>query len=395
MGKQALEGIKVLEVGNIVAGPWASTMLGDFGADIIKIEPPKGGDLMRGMGRVKDLWYCVEGRNKKCVTLNLKTEKGREILTELIKSADILFQNFRPGVFARMGFTWEKIHELNPRLIYVTSSGYGQDGPKAHKPGFDRMGLAEGGFLEVSGEEGRVPIKPGLSVADFYTAMFACIGALIALHNRETTGEGQMIDACLTDSMVRLQESIIAEYSYDGAIRTRIGNATTVTMPAGHFLTKDGKYFCISVTGDKLFNAWARKIGREDLIEDPRYCTQAQRSIDENRDAINKICEEWTREHTIDECLESMGDDIPCAKVYNVVDILNDEQYKFRNMILDVPTEKFGVIKMQGVVPKLSDTPGEVKFAGKPLGYFNEEIYTGVLGMTKEEISRLKEEGVI
>lgn len=395
MSKQALEGIKVLEVGNIIAGPWASTMLGDFGADIIKVEPPKTGDLMRGMGRIKDLWYCVEGRNKKCITLNLKTEEGRKLLTELIKGADIMFQNFRPGVFARMGFTWEKIHELNPKLIYVTSSGYGQDGPKAHKPGFDRMGLAEGGFLEVSGEAGRVPIKPGLSVADFYTAMFACIGALIALHHREETGEGQMIDACLTDSMVRLQESIIAEYSYDGTIRTRIGNTTTVTMPAGHFLTKDDKYFCISVTGDKLFNTWAKKIGREDLITDPRYCSQEMRSIAENRDAINNICAEWARTKTIDECLEAMGDDIPCAKVFNAADIVNDEQYKFRHMILDVPTEKFGTIKMQGITPKLSATPGEVKFAGKPLGWFNEEVYSKVLGLSEDDIVKLNEQGVI
>lgn len=395
MKEKALEGIKVLEVGNIVAGPWASTLLGDFGADIIKVEPPKTGDLMRGMGRIKDLWFCVEGRNKKCITLNLKSERGKELLTELIKDADVLFQNFRPGVFERMGFTWEKIQKINPRLIYVCCSGYGQTGPKAHKPGFDRIGLAEGGFLEVTGEPGRAPIKPGISVADFYTALFAALGAMIALYHRDALGgrKGQMLDCCLTDTMLRMQESIIAEYSYDGTIRTRIGNGTFVTIPSGHFETKDGKYLVLSVTGDKLFNKWATKIGREDMITDPKYNNQEARQ--QARDEINQICADWALEHTIEECLQILGDDIPAAKVYNVVDILKEEQYKVRDMILSVPTEKFGTIEMQGIVPKMSDTPGEVKWAGKPLGFFNNDVFTNVLHLSAEEIEQLKNEGVI
>ncbi len=394
MSRMPMEDIKVLEVGNIVAGPWGSTMLADFGAKVIKVEPPKGGDLMRGMGRIKDLWFCVDNRNKYCITLNLKSEKGREILSDLIKDCDVLFQNFRPGVFDRLGFSYEHLKELNPRIIYVTASGYGQNGPKAHKPGFDRMGLAEGGFLEVSGEKDGAPIKPGISVADFYTAMFGCIGALMALHNRDITGKGQHIDTCLTDSVLRLQESIIAEYSYDGAVRTRIGNGTTVTMPAGHFLTKDGRWFCISVTGDKLFNTWAERIGRADLIENPKYCNQQQRSIPENREEINAICAAWVKEHSIDDCLKILGDEIPCSKVFNAVDIVNEEQFKVRDMILDVPTEKFGVIKMQGIVPKLDENPGQVRWAGKPLGFFNDQIYKE-LGYSPEEISKLKDEGVI
>ncbi len=395
MGEQALEGIRVLDLGNIIAGPWAGTILADFGADVIKIERPGDGDMLRGMGRYRDLWFTVDGRNKRTVTLNLKTEKGKEILTELMKKSDILIQNFRPGTFERIGFDWEKIHDINPRLIYVCVSGYGQTGPKSGKPGFDRMGLAEGGTLEVTGEAGRAPIKSGLSLGDFSTAMMACIGALMALHYRDITGEGQMIDACRTETMVRMQESIIAEYSYDGSIRTRMGNGTTITMPSGHFLTKDGKYLCISVSGDKLFNTWAEKIGREDLITDPRYCCQAQRMIPENRDALNVICAQWALEHTIDECLSVLGDDVPCAKVFNVVDIVNDPQYKYRNMILDVPTEEFGTIKMQGIVPKLSETPGKVRWPGKSLGYFNEEVYGELLNMTEEDLNILKNEGVI
>lgn len=395
MNEQALKGIKVLEVGNIVAGPWAATLLGDFGADVIKVEPPKSGDLMRGMGRIRDLWFCVEGRNKRCITLNLKTEKGKEIMTQLMKEADVLFENFRPGVFDRMGFTWERIQEINPRLIFVCSSGYGLTGPKAHKPGFDRIGLAEGGFLEVTGEPGRAPIKPGISVADFYTAQFAALGAMMALYHRDVlgTGKGQLIDCSLTDSMLRLQESILAEYSYDGAVRTRIGNAAVVTVPSGHFRTKDDKYLVMTMTGDKLFKAFAEKVNHPEWLTDPRYSTQEARQ--NHRNELNDFTANWVLSHTIDECLSILGDDIPAAKVYNVEDIMKEPQYKARDMILDVPTEKFGTIKMQGIVPKMSATPGQVKWAGKPLGYFNNEVFTDVLHMTKEEIAQLKTDGVI
>lgn len=392
---QALEGLKVVEVGNILAGPWCGTMMADFGADVIKVEPPKGGDLMRNMGRIKDMWYAVEGRNKRCVTLNLKSEKGKEMLTDLIKDADILIENFRPGVFKRLGFTWESLHALNPRLVYVTSSGYGQTGPNSHKPGFDRIGLALGGFLEITGFPAEPPVKPGISVADFYTAMFACMGAMFAIYNRDVvgTGEGQMIDCCLTESMLRLQESIIAEYSYDGTIRTRIGNGTLVTVPSGHFLTKDGKYLVLSVSGDKLFKQWCESIGRPELAAVEDYKTGAGRTA--NREEINAICAEWAREHTIEECLEVLGDDIPNCPVYNVADIMQDEHFKARNAIVDVDTEQFGTLKMQNCVPKMYGTPGEIKWAGAPLGKFNEEVYGEKLGLTPEDLAKLKEEGVI
>jgi len=395
MAKQALEGLKVLEIGNILAGPWCGTMMADFGAEVIKVETPKVGDLMRGMGRIKDLWYAVEGRNKKNITINLKSEKGKELFVKLIKDADILLENFRPGVFAKLGFTWDILQEINPRLVYVCSSGYGQTGPNAKKPGFDRIGLALGGFLEVTGEAGGPPIKPGISAADFYTALFACTGAMFAIYNRDVigTGKGQMVDCCLTESTLRLQESIIAEYSYDGNIRTRIGNGTFVTIPSGHFLTADDKWIVLSVSGDKLFCIWAEAVGRSDLITNPEYNNPQGRQ--RNREEINQIAEDWIKLHTVEECLEKFGDQIPCAKVYNVEDILNDEHFKARNAIIDVPTENFGTIKMQNVTPKMSDTPGEVKWAGAPLGKYNNEIFKEKLGLSEEEIAELQEEGVI
>ena len=394
MSEQALSGLRVLDIGNIVAGPLASTFMADFGAEVIKIEAPTG-DLIRGMGRIKNMWYCVEDRNKKCITLNLKTEEGKKILERLIQRSDILVENFRPGVFSKLGFSWERLQELNPRLVYVCVSGYGQYGPKAHKPGVDRIGLAEGGVLSITGEPDRAPMRVGIAAADYATAMFAAFGAMFAIYNRDIvgTGKGQMIDCCLTDSMIRWQESIIAEYSYDGVIRTRTGNEAPTSLPCGHFKTKDDQYFVMSVAGVKQLGAWRKAIERGDLLENPRYNTiEARQKV---RPEVQEIASAWVRQHTIDECLQVLDGVIPCCKVFDVSDIVRDEQTRVREMVVDVPTEEFGVLKMQGVVPKMSGTPGAVKWAGKPLGFFNEEVYQNILGFQPEQIQDMKEKGII
>jgi len=395
MSRQALEGLKVVEVGNIIAGPWCGTMMADFGARVIKVEQPGTGDLIRGMGRIKDLWYAVEARNKMSVSLNLKDPKGKEILWKLIEDADVLIQNFRPGVFDKLGFTWEEIHKRNPRLIYTVASGYGTTGPSSHKPGFDRMGLAQGGFLEVSGYPDSAPVKPGISVADFYTAMFSCIAVMFAIYDRDVngSGEGQMIDCCLTESVLRLQETILAEYSIDGTVRTRIGNGTTVTVPSGHFQCKDGKYIALSVSGDKLYRTCMEKIGRPDMNEVEEYKTGVGRTA--HREEINQVFAEWALSHTIDECLAALGDDIPNSRIYNVEDIMKDPQFAFRNDIIEMDTEKFGKIKMQNVVPKMLGTPGEVKWIGGEIGEYNNEILGGILGYSDEEIAKFKANGTI
>ncbi len=395
MGRQALEGLKVIEVGNIIAGPWCGSMLADFGATVIKVEQPGTGDMIRGMGRIKDLWYTIEARNKKNITLNLKDPKGKEILWKLIEGADVLIENFRPGVFKKLGFTWEEMHKRNPRLIYSVASGYGTTGPYSHKPGFDRMGLALGGFLEVTGYPDTPPVKPGLSVADFYTALFGCAAVMFAIYDRDVngSGEGQMIDCCLTESILRLQESIIAEYSIDGTIRTRIGNGTTVTVPSGHFLTKDGRYLALSVSGDKLYRICMEKIGRPDMVEKEEYKTGTGRTA--HREEINKVFADWALEHTIDECLSILGDDIPNNRIYNAADIVKDPQFAFRNDIIEVESPKFGKFKMQNVVPKMSGTPGEVRWLGADLGAFNHEVLHDMLGYSDEEIEKFKADGTI
>lgn len=392
---QALAGLKVVELGNILAGPFCGTLMADFGAEVIKVEPPVDGDLMRGMGRIPEIWFAVEARNKKNITINIKEQRGKELLTELLRDADIVIENFRPGVFAKLGFSWEKLQEINPRLIYVCSTGYGQTGPFARRPSLDRIGLATGGFLNITGFPGGPPIKPGISVADFMTAMFGCIGAMFAVYNRDVvgTGKGQMVDCALSESILRTQESIIAEYSYDGEIRECIGNEAMVTSPADHFLTSDNQYLILTVVGDKVFSDFAKAIKREDLIENPRYNNANGRMV--NRKELNKIAADWAVLHTLDDCLEALGDKVPCSKVFTVEDIMKFEQYKFRENIIEVDTKQFGKISMQNVVPKMSGTPGKVNWAGEELGRFNNEIFRDKLGLSDTEIKQLKAAGVI
>ena len=392
---KALEGLKVVEIGNILAGPFAATLMADFGADVIKVEDPKGGDLCRNMGRIKDMWFAVEGRNKQTVSLNLKDNRGKELLWQLLQDADVLVENFRPGVFAKMGFTWEKLHKYNPKLIFMSASGFGQTGPYSHKPGFDRIGLAMGGLLHITGFPDGPPIKPGLSIADFFTAMFGALGIMFAVYNRDVigTGIGQRIDCSLSESILRILESIIPEYSYDGFIRERVGNGTLVSVPSGHFLTKDGQYLVLSVVGDKLFADFAKAIGREDIIAIEEYKTGAGRT--KNRDQINNLTAEWASSQTIDECLQALGDVVPNCKVYTVEDIIQDPHFAAREMIVDLETKKFGKIKMQGIVPKMSGTPGEIRWIGPDIGEFNATVYCEKLGLSEAELKELQKNGVI
>jgi len=393
--KQALEGLKVVEVGHMLAGPFCGTMLADFGADVIKVEPPETGEMIRNMGAFKDMWFAVEGRNKRNITLNLKAPRGKELLKELLKDADVLIENYRPGVFKKLGFSWEVLHELNPRLIYLCASGYGQTGPYSPRPGFDRMGLAMGGLTYVTGFPDNAPVKPGISVGDFFTALFGCIGVFTAIYNRDIvgSGKGQMIDSCLSESVLRLQESIIAEYSYDGRIRERVGNEVKLSSPASHFKTKDGQWFALSIGGVSLFEDFARLTGLTYLLEDERFNTGQKRV--ENGPLVNQIAADWFKEHTMDECLALMSETLPCSRIYNAADIMNDEHFKAREALVEVETEQFGKITMQSVVPKLSSTPGKVKWAGAPIAKFNAEIYGGILGLSEDELKQLEADGII
>ena len=393
--KAALDGLKVVELGNAVSAPFCSALMADFGADVIKIETPGTGDMLRGMGNVKDLWYAVENRNKKCVTLNLKTDEGKDIMHRLLAEADIFVENFRPGALARLGFDWETLHEKYPRLIMASISGYGQTGPYSKKPGFDRLGVAMGGLTYLTGLPESEPIRPGFSIADYTTGAYALIGVLIAVYNRDVqgTGIGQHIDASLYESILRMNETNIVDYGYKGLVRQRTGNSHPSTIPGGNFLTKDGKYLVLACGGEKLFKLFATKIGREDMLSDERYSTAEARIS--NRAEINGIAADWVNQHTLEECQEIFGDDVPNGAVYSVKEIYEDPHIRFREDLVTVNTEKFGDITMQGIYPKLSETPGEVKWAGEALGKFNSEVYGEMLGFSEEELAALKEKGVI
>lgn len=391
----ALNGLKVIELGNAVSAPFCSAMLADFGAEVIKVESPKGGDMLRGMGNFKNLWYAVENRNKKAITLNLKAKEGADILNELLQDADILVENMRPGALERLGFGWEVLHKKYPKLIMISISGYGQTGPYRNKPGFDRLGVAMGGLTYLTGLPESEPIRPGFSIADYTTGAFALIGGLMALYNRDVCGSGigQHVDASLYESILRINESNIADYSYKGIVRQRTGNSHPSTIPGGNFLTQDGKYLVLACGGEKLFKAFISKIGREDMLEDERYNSVETRIA--NRFEINQIAADWIGQHTLKECQELFGDEIPQGEVYSVKEIFEDPHIAARQDLEKVMTKTFGEVTMQGIYPKLSETPGAVNWVNEELGAFNQEIFCDRLGMSEEKLVELKQNGVI
>ncbi len=388
----ALKGLRVVEAGHAVSTPFCGTMLADFGAEVIKVEPPKGGDILRGMGNFKDMWFMVDDRNKKCITLDLRAPKGKELFRQLLSKADVFIENYRPGALDKLGFGWEQARMINPRLVMASVSGYGQTGPYRDKPGFDRLGMAMGGLTHLTGFPDGAPLRPGLALSDYLTGMFALSGVLMALYNRDVvgTGKGQHIDVALYESILRINEATLADYSYKGVVRNRAGNEHISTVPGGHYLTKDNKYLVLAVGGDKVFALFCKKIGREDMIE--KYNTGLIRH--ENRKDIDVVARDWVAQHTLAECLETFGDDIPNGPVFSVEDMFTDPHYKVRENIVRVPS-KYGEIGMQGVVPKLSETPGEVKWVGPDMGTFNKEVYQDLLGVGDAEFDALKSEGVI
>lgn len=393
--KAALDGLKVIEIGHVVAGPFCGTMMADFGAEVIKIEAPGTGDSLRHMGKVPGLSFSIVGRNKKFITLNLKTEKGKKMFTSLLEDADILIENFRPGVLARLGFDWKKLQEINERLILVSISGFGQTGPYRDRPGFDSMGMAMGGLTNMTGFPDGPPIRPGFIISDYMTGLFGVIGAMNAVYARDVQGtnRGQIVDACLYESIFRCTESMAPEYSYNGTIKNRYGNSHPSSIPSGNFQTKDDKWMVISVGNTRLFKRFVKCIGREDLIDHPDFNTHPQRL--KNRKYIDEITIDFVKNHTLEEVLDIFGNHVPCAPIYTIEDIVKDPQYQFRESIVEVKDEKFGDIMMSNVVPKLSETPGKIKWTGGGVGSNNDEIYEKKLGLTKEEIKQLKKENVI
>ncbi|WP_462420587.1 CaiB/BaiF CoA transferase family protein [Salinicoccus sp. Marseille-QA3877] len=377
MSRQALEGLRVLELGSLIAGPFAGRIFADFGAEVIKVENDKTGDPLRVWREMEDgtsLWWYVQSRNKKSITLNLKEDEDQNYIKELVKDIDIIIENFRPGKLEEWNIGYEDLKKINPKIVFVRISGFGQDGPMSQFPGFGSIGEAMGGLRYLTGYPDRPPTRVGLSIGDSIAALYAVIGGMMAIYHRDNSpeGNGQCIDVSLYESIFSLTESMVPEYDRKDVIRERTGSTLPGITPSNSYVCKDGEYIVVGANGDSIFKRLMNLIGREDIAKDEQYSSNEKRSL--QADYLDGLISDWTKSMNIDEAVETLNDNgIPAGKIYSVKDIVEDEHYNFRNMILDVETA-IGSLKMPGIVPKMSETPGEVKWAGPKLGEHNEEV---------------------
>ncbi len=399
--ERPLEGLRILELGSLIAGPFATRVMAEFGAEVIKVERPGMGDPLRTWRYVDprtktSLWWAVQSRNKKLVTLNLGHPGGLDLAKRLAAESDILVENFKPGTLEKLGLGWEVLHELNPRLILVRVSGYGQTGPYKDRPGFANIGEAMGGIRYITGEPDRPPVRAGISLGDSLASLYAVIGVLMAVYARDVQGrgEGQVVDVALYEVVFSLMESMVPEYDVAGVVRERTGASLPGITPSNSYCSGDGPYIAIGANSDAIFKRLMKVIGRPELGEDPRYRTNAERT--EHAEELDALIEEWTRQHSLEEILRVLGEaDVPVGPIYSVSDIMQDEQYQAREMIVESEIEGIGPVKMPGLVPKLSETPGEVEWYGGSLGAHNEDVYGGLLGLPPDELGRLSDEGAI
>lgn len=391
----ALQGLKVIEMGQLIAGPFASKLLGEFGADVIKIEPPGVGDPLRKWRKIKDgtsLWWHVQSRNKRSLTLDLKQSEAQDIVRKLVAEADVLVENFRPGTLEGWGLGYEALKAINPRLIMLRISGYGQTGPYRDLPGFGVIGEAMGGLRHLSGYPGQAPVRVGISIGDSLSSLYGVIGVLLALQERARSGEGQEIDVALYESVFAMMESLIPEYDAFGYIREPAGSALPGITPSNSYPCKDGSYVLIAGNGDSIYKRLMSLIGRDDLGNDPRLAQNDGRS--QHADLIDGAIAEWSAQRSRDEVIEALkGARVPAGYPYTAADIVSDPHYLARQMIEQVQTS-VGPLKVPGVLPKLSRTPGRIGTGGPQLGEHNDDILAG-LGLSEEQVAGLRERGII
>jgi crotonobetainyl-CoA:carnitine CoA-transferase CaiB-like acyl-CoA transferase len=393
----ALSGILAIELGTLLAGPFCGTLLGDHGAEVIKIEPPGQGDPMREWGQVKadgrPLWFSVVGRNKHCATLDLRKPEGQDALKALIAKADILLENFRPGTMEKWGLGYDVLSKINPRLIFVRVSGYGQTGPNATKAGYASVGEAFGGLRYVMGEPDRRPSRAGISIGDSLAATFGCLGALAALEARRRTGRGQIVDSSIYESVLAMMESLIPEYQLAGYIRERSGSVLPNVAPSNIYDASDGMVI-IAANQDTVFRRLADMIGQPELAEDPRFKDHHARGARQSE--LDALVNAWTAQRSKDEvqaACDAAG--VPCGPIYRAPEMLADPHFAAREAIVSVPDAQFGDIKMQNAFPKLSETPGAVRWGGRSLGEDNDYVWRERAGLTEETYKALRSAGVI
>ena len=396
---QPLDDIRVLDVSSFLAGPFCSTQLAEFGAEVVKVELPKIGDPLRRFGTITEsgdsLPWLSECRNKKSVTLDLRVPEGAALLKRLAEKADVMVENFQPGTLEKWGLGWDTLKELNPRLVMVRISGYGQTGPYRDRPGFGRIGNAFGGLSFLAGYPDRPPVTPGsATIPDYLAGIYGAMGAMLALRARERTGRGQMIDIGLYEPIFRILDELVPAYDLKGFVRQRMGPGTVNVVPHSHYPTKDGRWIAIACTNDKIYERLAVAMTEPDHAPPADWALLANRERD--RAQVDAFVTGWTARHDRDELMAVCERaQVPCGPLYSVDEIFQDPQYAARGNILRVRDERVGELAIPNLVPRLSDTPGAVRSLGPALGQHNDEVYKGLLGIGDDELRRLAGAGVI
>ncbi|MFD1204997.1 MULTISPECIES: CoA transferase [Sporosarcina] len=397
--RKPLEGVRVLELGNLVAAPFAGKLFSEFGAEVIKVEEPKNGDPLRNwrvMHEDTSVWWYVQSRNKKSITINLRDSEGQDIVKSLVEKADVVIENFKPGTLERWGLGYEEMKNVNPSIILTRISGYGQSGPYKEKPGFGSVAEAIGGLRYLTGYPDRPPVRVGIAIGDMIAGLYAVIGTLMALRARDhhPSREGQVVDVALYESVFSLLEGILPEYDLTGQIRERTGSTLPGIAPSNTYKCADGKHIVIGGNGDRIFQRLMVAIGRGDIADDPKYSTNQGRA--DHVDFIDNAIEEWTLQHPMHEVQKILDEaSVPVGPIYGIHDIIEDEHYQARDMLRKVELPNGEQLMVPGIVPKLSETPGDIEWNGPSLGAHNEEIYKGFLGLGSDEINKLREKGVI
>ncbi|MGB3471369.1 MAG: CoA transferase [Erythrobacter sp.] len=393
MGQGALAGLRLIEMGQLIAGPFCGQLMADHGAEVIKIEPPKVGDAMRNWGQGIPLWFSVVARNKKSITLNLREKEGQAIVRQLAEKADFLLENFRPGTLERWNLGWEELHALNKALIMIRVSGYGQSGPYSKRAGYGGIGEAMGGMRYIAGEPDRPPSRAGLSIGDSLAATYACLGAMMALNHRHNTGEGQVVDSAIYEAVLAMMESTVPEYTVANHIRERTGSILPKVAPSNVYPTKDGSVL-VAGNQDSVWKRMATMMGQPELGDDPRYNSHVARG--ERQGELDDLIGEWTKQYTSAQVLDLCEENgVPAGNMYRAPEMLQDPHFAAREAIIEREHPRHKNFKMQNVAPRLSATPGHVEWVGPELGEHNELVYGELLGMDTATMSDLEERGII
>jgi crotonobetainyl-CoA:carnitine CoA-transferase CaiB-like acyl-CoA transferase len=393
-----LTGVRVIDAGNMVAAPFATVLLADFGADVIKIEHPKYGDGQRKLEPIMKgipLWWKSVARNKRCITLDLGKPEGAEIFRQLAKGQDVIVENYRPGTFEKWGIGYEALRAVDPKIIFLRISGFGQTGPYKNRAGFGRVAEAMSGLTNLIGEPDGPPMSPGYPLGDLIAGIFGSLSIMMALYNRDLRGgEGQVIDLALYEAVFRFLDFDPIQYDQMKTVHRRTGNRVAYVAPSSMFKTKDGKYLTLAASTQNVWERLAEAIGRKDMVTDPKFIDNPARV--ENSVECNGVVGAWIEQHTRDEVIEHFDKHgVAYSAVFDMEDAFRDLQYRAREAMVRVPDPDLGEAIVQNVVPKFSATPGSVEFLGRKMGADNEEIYCGELGMSKEKLKELKDAGIV